>query len=308
MKLLARVEAACPAEDGFPATRASVTALLPVRNDTHTGFLQRRCAERPDATIPAVRDAAWDAVDDAHVVRSAPTYGEAFVRLALRVLQLPLAALPLARDDLPELLRCALEAARVDVRRVALFAAADRSSPFLADFLFSFQVETAAASGERVVAALRAQEEALRAQLLALRTVYHTVTLCAIEGTPVILVAPLPLWQRVLRAVGWAALLLALAAVLWKFRKNIAGVYRKSTRWYRQRRRAEVMEEMGYPLDLYFIPKPSPANPKGISFETPYGDIHLVEAIAPKIEPMDQVYIEAESCVCSKQEKRVQVS
>ena len=45
---------------------------------------------------------------------------------------------------------------------------------------------------------------------------------------------------------------------------------------YRVRRRRRVCEELGVPMNMTYLPKKNTANRDAISFETPYGYIHLV--------------------------------
>ena len=102
-----------------------------------------------------------------------------------------------------------------------------------------------------------------------------------------IVVAPKTLWEKILIVGVPSIVAVTLVVLLIVYRRPLLHGYHEVAHNYRQNRRKEVYESLGIPADMYFLPKEGGGE---MSFETPYGDIHLV---TPIVKPKKRVYSES---------------
>ena len=97
----------------------------------------------------------------------------------------------------------------------------------------------------------------------------------------------MPTWLRVLIWIGVVLCVGAATVLVIKYRVALWRMINDVVNGYRERRRRDVCDEMGIPYNMTYLPKKSEANGEAMSFETPYGEIHLVP---PVVRPKDQDY------------------
>ena len=84
-----------------------------------------------------------------------------------------------------------------------------------------------------------------------------------------------------------SVVVITLVVLVIMYRRQLLHGYHELAHNYRQNRRKEVYESLGIPADMYFLPNEGGGE---MSFETPYGDIHLV---TPVVKPKKRIYSES---------------
>lgn len=242
------------------------------------GYETRICLAQPDPQSPLETIAVWGAIDAAHVVARQPPFPHAFVEFFYTLTGLSWAqAQGDMAADLHAVIVSVLQQQHIPVTSVTVFAVRDSSSAKSAQVNFSVQLRVPRGK-VRSVRAFVVKGDAVVSGELAARyaSKYPMLSSFRLGGIPVVVVSALPVGLRVL---VWSVLVLVVGCV-----GTLCVLYRRaigrSVVWvmeeYRNGRRRRQGEEMGIPLNMTYLPKENTVNRDAMSFETPYGDIHLV--------------------------------
>lgn len=152
------------------------------------------------------------------------------------------------------------------------FAVQDKSSGTTSSFSLSVQMHIKSSKANSLAQFV---ESSLSDFLEALKRKfpgkYDDVQNVEFEGTPTIIALPVPVWLRILE-IGCVIVVGLICVVLGiKYRKTIVQKFKFRATRYREERRAQIMEDLNLPPDMYFDPQSPKA---GITvFETPYGNV-----------------------------------
>ena len=186
--------------------------------------------------------------------------------------------------------------------KVAVFDIRDDSTPLESIFTINVHISIQSKYAESIADHIKSNYQNL---LLAMRIVsggrYKDVDSIRLSYDPVVINHPKEKWEVVLQVVVVCLVAGLLITLIWVKRKNIASVYHRLTSQYRHRRRVAVLEELGLPVDMTYIPRDT-GNPDVQLFETPYGNICLVKPLVPSIPRLEGNFVEASSICWNKKE------
>ena len=100
-----------------------------------------------------------------------------------------------------------------------------------------------------------------------------------LNGDPRIIVRHKAKWEIIVEVMIVVVVFIMLTAVGWYYRRPIRRWYCRATSAYRERRRQVVFEEYNIPYNMYYEPAEIKNKTTLRSFETPYGEMYLVEPL-----------------------------
>lgn len=288
IRLLSQRTISCPAADGFEATPVETTARLSVYNASSKGFVQRFCAAVSDPADPMNTRGEWGPTDSTHLVRRVPQYPGAFVEFMYVLSGLSWSEAYEMAGDLRAVMDSVVRKHNLPVQAITVFRVSDTSSLKTAKVLFSIQLKTKLAQAHAVASFINGGDSYVSRELVDLfGSKYPTLTDFRLSNFPLVIQSRMPTWLRVLIWIGVVLCVGAATVLVIKYRVALWRMIDDVVNGYRERRRRDVCDEMGIPYNMTYLPKKSEANGEAMSFETPYGEIHLVP---PVVRPKDQDY------------------
>lgn len=186
---------------------------------------------------------------------------------------------------------------------VSVFDIRDDSTPLESIFTIYIQIGIRSKYADSIADHIKHNSQNL---LLAMRIVsdgrYKDVDSMELSYDPIVINHPKEKWEVILQVAVVCLVVGLLVALIWVKRKNIASVYHRLTSQYRHERRVAVLEELGFPVDMTYIPRET-GDPDVRLFETPYGNICLVKPLVSSIPRLEGNFVEAYS-ICWNKKKQ----
>lgn len=293
--MLSAYQAFCLKEAPFKQTAVDDYTAVNVFNDQEKGFILRYCRKVVNETNPLEIQGVWDP-EDRWVVNRLPNRGNAFneFQLILSGVNVRTGFLFLPKD-LEELYSWIFEEDHVQVDAIHVYRVEDSSSDSQSIVTVFIQICSKAKLAKTIRKIISDTPLVIENKLVALHPSHYVNSITiAINGEPTIIIKPKEKWESILEIC--IILLVASFVILlcWIYRKALSKWYRRVTRMYRMKRRQVVFEEFDLPVNMYYDPKEIKNDTTYLSFETPYGDIHLVKPLVQSIPETKYDFIVAE--------------
>lgn len=252
-------------------------------SEIEKGYCIRYCNKRVNDTNPLIIYGIWSS-EQKQIVKKVPNRGYAFVEFMLIFHGINVdVGYILTPEYLESLYEWIFEQEKLQRVEIQVYRIEDRSKPYDSTFNYFLQVKCHTKQANTIKNIISTTIPVVISELISLHpTVYPSTLDIILNGNPTIIIKPKELWEIILEISIWVVVISSICIILWIYRKEIKKWYNRVSNAYRMRRRQAVFEEFGLPINMYYNPKESELETTIASFETPYGDIHLVK---PLIQP-----------------------
>ena len=277
------IEAYCSKELPFKQTRVNEYAIAVINTQTEKGFSTRFCKRTVNDTNPLLVTGEWQS-EEKRIVMRKPNRGYVFNEfiLILHGVNADTAFIDLP-GDIEYLYTWIFEEEKVNVENIKVYRVEDSTYGSISTITLFVQIQ----SGQKL---------AKRVQKIIINTVlvidhelvkqfpqrYSNTIEVLLNGNPVIIIRSKETWEIIVEvSIVIVTLSLVIALCLY-YRKPIRKWYLRGITAYRERRRMVVFEEYNIPCNMYYEPTEIRNNTTLRSFETPYGEMYLVEPLIQK--------------------------
>lgn len=295
IKLFSYYQAYCEKDGSFKQTAVNDYALMSINDENEKGFGIRVCQKVVNETNPLVVTGEWDPANY-FVVKKVPHRGYSFIEFVMIMSNVNKEVSYLFTPfDLEEVYTWIFSEEKVDVFGIRVYRISDGSSNYKSTFTFFVQVITKSKQSQKAKMAISNSPLVVASQLAKLYPEHYSTSLdIVLNGDPVIIDRPKDTWVIVLQICSISIIVLIIIVLLWIYRKALWNGYKRISNEYRMRRRKVVFDEYDLPYNMSYDPKEITSESTLLSFETPYGDIHLVQPLIHSVEKKYNGFIVAE--------------
>ena len=295
VELLSQLKPFCIKDPPFKQTLADEYAIASVSSHEEKGYVIRYCYKMTNDTNPLDVFGKWDP-PIRHTVSKIPNRGYAFNEFVLFISGMNVdTGILYSPYDLEEVYQWIFEMEKVDVKSIRVFRIEDGSSGSTARINVFIQVTSKVRVADQIQRIVDNTPVVVLNKLIELDSRrYPTSISVVLNGRSTIITRPKETWEIVVECVCIVGTLGLLSLVMWVYRKAISNGYKRVCNAYRMRRRQVVFEEYGLPYDMWFNPIEIANETTLKSFETPYGEIHLVEPLVTCSEKKLEGFVVAE--------------
>lgn len=270
-------------------------AVVSINGGNEKGFAVRVCQKVVNETNPLVVAGEWDPATF-FVVKKVPYRGFSFVEFVMIISNVNKEVSYLFTPlDLEEVYTWIFSEEKVEVFGISVYRISDGSSNYKSTFTYFIQVITKSKLSQKAKMAISNSPLVVESQLAKSHPERYSTSLDVIlNGDPVIIVRPKDTWIIVLQICAISIIVLTIIVLVWIYRKPLRNGYKRVSNGYRMRRRKVVFDEYDLPYNMSYDPKEITSETTLLSFETPYGDIHLVKPLIQPVEKKNNGFIVAE--------------
>ena len=278
--LQSEIEAYCSKQPPFKQTRVNEFAMAMINTDIEKGFSTRLCKKVLNDTNPLVVKGEWES-EEKRVVKKNPDRGYVFNEFVLILhgvnAETGVTDLP---NDIETLYSWIFEEERVGVDGIKVFRVEDSAYGSESTITLFMQIQSEQKLAKRVQKIIMNTVLVVDHELVKQFPQRYSSTIeVLLNGEPNIIVRRKDKWEVIVEVVIGVGVLSIVTAVGWCYRRPIRRWYCRTTSEYRERRRQVVFDEYNIPYNMYYEPAEIKNKTTLRSFETPYGEMYLVEPL-----------------------------
>lgn len=239
-------------------------------------------------TNPLVVFGAWDKPIN-RVVKKIPNRGSVLIEAVLILRRINKdTGIVYTPFDLEEIYQWIFMMEKVDVTGVHVYRVEDNIHSSVSSVNLFLQITSKVRHANQIQKILMDTPVVVLSKLVELYPQRYTNTmLFSINGNPTVITRPKEKWEMIVEATAVLLTIGCFVIVFYIYRKALQKWYHKVSGSYRMKRRQVVCDEYSIPYNMWFNPKEVKNDTTVKSFDTAYGEIHLVD---PLLHPSEETH------------------